>query len=119
MGVSRSAVWPQVVAIALMGLGAAGCSSDSGRFSDSSANGAPRGEVTGSIPQGGNRVDSQPLPHLANNTGEGISGGGRGMGSYQPANGDVTGSVRAAPPPPTFTWEGGTAVTVEIGRAHV
>jgi murein DD-endopeptidase MepM/ murein hydrolase activator NlpD len=114
-GSRGSAIWPRVVAIALMGLGAAGCS-DSGRFSDFSSNSAPRGEVAGSIPQGGSRVDSQPLPRLADNSGAGISGGGRGMGSYQPANGDVTGSLAAAPPPATFTWEGGTAITVRPGE---
>jgi murein DD-endopeptidase MepM/ murein hydrolase activator NlpD len=97
-----------------MGLGAAGCS-DYGRFSDPGYDGTSRGEVTGSIPQGGNRVDSRPLPHLAN-AGEGTSGGGRGMGSYQPAN-DVTGSLPPAPPPPSFTWEGGTPITVAPGES--
>lgn len=110
----RSAIWPQMVAIALMGLGAAGCANDSGRFSDfSSNNSASSSETTGSIPQGANHVDSKPLPHLASN--DGMSGGGRGMGSYQPG-GDVTGSVPAAPPPPTWTWEGGTPVTVRPGE---
>jgi murein DD-endopeptidase MepM/ murein hydrolase activator NlpD len=107
-----SAVWPQVVAIALMGLGAAGCTSDSGRFSDFSSDNSSRGEVTGSI--GTNRVESKPLPHLASN--EGVSGGGRGMGSYQPGNGDVTGSLPAAPPRPAWTWEGGTPITVGAGE---
>ncbi len=30
----RPAVWPQLVAISLMGLAVAGCSADSGRFGD-------------------------------------------------------------------------------------
>ena len=90
-----SAGWPQMVAIALMGMGFAGCSANSGRFSDIfGADRAPRGEVTGSIPPSGDRVESHPLPHLAGN--DGWSGGGRGMGSYQPGSGDVTGSL---PPP--------------------
>jgi murein DD-endopeptidase MepM/ murein hydrolase activator NlpD len=112
-----SAVWPQVVAIALMGLGAASCSSDSGRFSDYGSNGAPRGEVTGSIPQGANHVEAHPLPHLASN--DGASGGGRGMASYQPGGGDVTGSLPPAqtPPPPVWSWEGGTPVTVAPGES--
>jgi murein DD-endopeptidase MepM/ murein hydrolase activator NlpD len=39
------------------------------------------------------------------------------MGSYQPANGDVTGSLPPpAPPPPTWTWEGGTPVTLAPGE---
>jgi len=114
-----SAVWPQVVAIALMGLGAASCSSDSGRFSDYGANSAPRGEVTGSIPQGANHVETHPLAHLANNAGDGASGGGRGMGSYQPGSSDVTGSLPPAqtPPPPAWSWEGGTPVTVAPGES--
>ena len=108
-----SAGWPQVVAIALMGVGLASCS-DSGRFSDYGASGPPRGEVTGSIPQN-DRIESRPLPHLASNAGDGVSGGGHGLGSYQPGGGDVTGSI-AEPPPPTFTWEGGTPVTVGPGE---
>jgi murein DD-endopeptidase MepM/ murein hydrolase activator NlpD len=108
-GSRRSAVWPQVLAVALMGLGAAGCT-DSARFSDFDSD-RPRGEVTGSIPQSGNHVDSRALPRL----GDGVSGGGRGMGTYQPGNGDVTGSLPPAPPPPRFTWEGGTPITVGPG----
>jgi murein DD-endopeptidase MepM/ murein hydrolase activator NlpD len=118
MGASRSVVWPQVVAIALMGIGAAGCSSDSGRFSDFGSDRPLFGDATGSIPpnanQSANHVESHALPHLANNAGEGTSGGGRGMGSYQPGNGDVTGAL--SPPPPSFTWEGGTPVTVARGE---
>ena len=113
-GSRRSAVWPQVLAVALMGLGAAGCT-DSGRFADFDSD-RPRGEVTGSVPQPGNRVESRALPRL----GDGVSGGGRGMGSYQPGNGDVTGALPPSapppPPPPRFTWEGGTPITVAPGE---
>ena len=114
----RSAVGLQLGAIALIGLGLASCSSDSGRFTSDIFGGdnPPRNEVTGSIPQGSYAVDSRPLPHLASNAGEGTSGGGRGMGSYQPANGDVTGSLREAPPPPTWTWEGGTPIVLAPGE---
>jgi murein DD-endopeptidase MepM/ murein hydrolase activator NlpD len=109
----RSAVWPQVLAVALMGLGAAGCT-DSSRFAEFDSE-RPRGEVTGSVPQPGNRVESRVLPRL----GDGVSGGGRGMGSYQPGNGDVTGALPPPapppPPPPRFTWEGGTPITVAPG----
>jgi len=114
----RSAIGPQVVAIALIGFGAAGCSSDSGRFSDPfSYDGGPRGEVTGSVPQSApvSHVDSQPMPRIAANAG-GTSGGGRGMGSYQPGNNDVTGALPPpAPPPPVWTWEGGKPITVAPG----
>jgi murein DD-endopeptidase MepM/ murein hydrolase activator NlpD len=113
MSASRGwAIWPQVVAITLIGFGAASCSSDSGRFNFGSDNGPPPGEVTGSIPQGGNHVDSKPLPRLA----DGTSGGGRGMGSYQPGGSDVTGSLPPAPPPPSWTWEGGTPITLKPGE---
>jgi murein DD-endopeptidase MepM/ murein hydrolase activator NlpD len=110
----RSAIGPQVVAVALMGLGVASCS-DSDRFSNIfSSDNSSRNEVTGSIAQ--NRVDSRPMPHLAN-AGDGTSGGGHGMGSYQPRSGDVTGSLPpAAPPPPAWTWEGGRPITVSSGE---
>lgn len=114
----RSAVGPRVVAIALIGLGAASCSSDSGRFGSDSSFGDG---VTGSIPQSSSagHVDSRPLPHLAGNSGGGVSGGGRGMGSYQPGNGGITGSVSPAPapPPPTWTWEGGKPIIVARGES--
>ena len=37
------------------------------------------------------------------------------MASFQPGGGDVTGSV-PAPPPPSWSWDGGTAITVEPGE---
>ena len=118
----RSASWPQVVAISLIGFGAASCS-DSGRFSDIfGSDSQPRGEVTGSIQsrpaagqgqgQGQGHVESRPIPPLAHADGQGVSGGGRGMGSYQPGNADITGSV----PPPQWTWEGGTPIVVARGE---
>jgi murein DD-endopeptidase MepM/ murein hydrolase activator NlpD len=117
----RSAAWPQLVAISLIGLSVAGCSADSGRFNEgfgsSSSAPPPRSEVTGSIPQTApaSHIESQPLPHLAS-AGDGTSGGGRGMGSYQP-NGEVTGSITTPPPPPpAWTWDGGTAITVRPGE---
>ena len=39
------------------------------------------------------------------------------MGSYQPGNSEITGSVSPpAPPPPRWTWEGGTPITVAPGE---
>jgi murein DD-endopeptidase MepM/ murein hydrolase activator NlpD len=115
----RSGFGPRVVAIALIGLGTASCSSDSGRLSDifGSDNNSSH-EATGSIPHGGDgRVESGPMPHLAGHNGEGTSGGGRGMGSYQPGHGEVTGSLTpASPPPPTWTWEGGKPIVVAPGE---
>ena len=113
----RWAIWPRLVAVSLIGLGAASCSSNSGRFSDVfSSNSSSRTETTGSIPQTSpsSHIQSQPLPRLAG-ADPGMSGGGRGMGSYEP-NGETTGSVPAAPPPPTWTWEGGTPIVVAPGE---
>ena len=116
----RLAIWPQLVAISLIGIGAAGCSADSGRFNQGFSSSNPpsaRSDVTGSIPQTApaSRIESRPLPHLAA-ADDGSSGGGRGMGSYQPAGSEVTGSIVAAPPPPSWTWEGGTPIMVEPGE---
>jgi murein DD-endopeptidase MepM/ murein hydrolase activator NlpD len=111
----RSAFWPRIVAVSLIGLGVANCSSDSGRlFGPTSAS---RNDTTGSIPQStpAGHVDSRPLPHLAGAEPQGSSGGGQGMASYQP-NTEVTGSLPAAPPPPVWTWEGGTPITVAPGE---
>jgi murein DD-endopeptidase MepM/ murein hydrolase activator NlpD len=38
------------------------------------------------------------------------------MGSYQLGSSEVTGSIPAAPPPPVWTWEGGTPITVGPGE---
>jgi len=116
----RSAVWPQLVAISLIGVLAASCSADSGRFPEgfgSNSSTSSRGDVTGSIPQTApaSHIQNQPLPHLAG-ADDGSSGGGRGMGSYQAGGSEVTGSITAAPPPPVWTWEGGTPITVGPGE---
>jgi murein DD-endopeptidase MepM/ murein hydrolase activator NlpD len=114
-----SAFWPQVVAISLIGLGAAGCS-DSGRFTNIFASDPPaHPEVTGSVTQRppASRVVARPLPPLASANTNGYSGGGRGLGSYQPGNGEVTGALRPSPPPPKWTWEGGTPIIVGPGES--
>lgn len=88
-----------------------GCA-DSGRFSDTfGSEPATHSGVTGSIAP--SPVVSRPLPPVAS-ADSGVSGGGRGMGSYQ--QGDVTGSVAPPPPPPQWTWEGGTPIVVEPGE---
>jgi len=38
------------------------------------------------------------------------------MASYQPGSTKITGSVPAAPPPPAWTWEGGTPITMAPGE---
>jgi murein DD-endopeptidase MepM/ murein hydrolase activator NlpD len=84
-----SAFWRQAIALTLIGLGAASCS-DSDRFSDIfGPDPYARNQVTGSIQQRApaptGHIDSQPLPPVASAETQGVSGGGRGMGSYQPA----------------------------------
>ena len=62
----RSASWPQLVAISLIGIGVASCSVDSGRFNEgfgSSNPPAAHGDVTGSIES--SHVESRPLPQVA------------------------------------------------------
>jgi murein DD-endopeptidase MepM/ murein hydrolase activator NlpD len=115
----RSASWPHLVAISLIGIGVASCSADSGRFNEGFGSSNPHGDVTGSVqsaPSG--HVESRPLPHIGS-ADDGTSGGGHGMGSYsgpyQP-KGEVTGSIAAPPPPPAWSWEGGTPITVEPGE---
>jgi len=108
----HSAFGPQVVAVALIGLGVASCT-DSDRFINPFASdNASRNEVTGSVSSGGSgHVDSRPIAHLNGSSGEGTSGGGRGMGSYQLGDADVTGTV-----PPKWTWEGGKPIIVAPGE---
>ena len=111
----RTALWPQLVAISLIGIGAAGCS-DSGRFSETfGPDPATHSGVTGSIPArpASGPVVSRSLPPVAS-ADSGVSGGGRGMGSYQPS--EVTGSVPPPTPPPQWTWEGGTPIIVGPGE---
>ena len=109
-----SANWPFLVAVSLIGLNAASCSSDSGRFGEGFGSNNSRAETTGSISQSSptSHIQSQPLPRLAS-ADPGSSGGGRGMGSYEP-EGEVTGSLPA--PQPTYTWEGGTPIVVAPGE---
>jgi murein DD-endopeptidase MepM/ murein hydrolase activator NlpD len=126
----------------LVAVSAAGCSADTTRFSDQplgnpfASKAAPAAtEVTGSIKSTG-QVQSQPLAPpagqvasaplqppavrpatVASNTG-GVAGGGRGMASYNPSPGDITGSVNAprpVAPARAWDWDGGTAVTVGQG----
>jgi murein DD-endopeptidase MepM/ murein hydrolase activator NlpD len=139
IGGLRSRLLPSASALALL-IGIAGCSGDATRFND---NPYGRNDATGSIPPGqsapSGRVESRPLPPAtAQNapvasppttvaTGGGTVGGGRGMSSYtpppahaptRPAASDVTGSVAPKPAAPsgTWTWDGGTPVTVAQGE---
>jgi murein DD-endopeptidase MepM/ murein hydrolase activator NlpD len=93
----RSSPWPLAIALALVSIGAAGCSAESTRFGETpyAARGGP-GEATGSIPSGQgapvDRVETRPLqtsqlppaqsPAPVASTV--VGGGGRGMASYSP-----------------------------------
>ena len=131
---------PRVLVLALIAVGAAGCS-DTSRFNDN-----PYGsrEVTGSIAPGQpapvGRVTQNPLPPpnaqahpVATATAtNGVAGGSRGMGSYAPPAAapsppaptpEITGSVAspvaaAAPrrPQGEWSWDGGTAITIKPGE---
>lgn len=107
----RWAIWPQVVAISLIGLGAASCS-DTERFSslvdtDSTA----RSNNAGSIPQGApvpaadsGSVVGKPMPPIATTAGGGMASG----------RSEITGSVQS--PSRGWTWEGGTPIVVGPGE---
>jgi murein DD-endopeptidase MepM/ murein hydrolase activator NlpD len=128
----------RAIALAAIAVSAAGCSADSNRFTDGpfASRGTP-GEVTGSVgsPQAApiGRVETTRLPPPTDPSGTysadtGVAGGGRGLASFHPAQGqapapEITGTVpapvvRKPPPPaaPQWTWDGGTAVTVAQGE---
>jgi murein DD-endopeptidase MepM/ murein hydrolase activator NlpD len=130
----RSQIMPRVAVLALIAIGAAGCS-DSGRFDSNpyaSRQAPPPQETTGSIaarPASSGRIESQPLPApsrpatVAANGG--VATGAQGLGAYRPGvqTSEVTGSVsvpRAPAPQPApvghWTWEGGSPITVEQGE---
>jgi murein DD-endopeptidase MepM/ murein hydrolase activator NlpD len=79
----RTAIWPQLVAISLIGLGVAGCA-DSGRFGDlfgstGSTNTAARSDAYGAAAPSASatHIEAKPLPHLASAE-EGAPGYGAG-----------------------------------------
>ena len=96
----RPAVWPQLVAISLMGLGVAGCSANSARFGDwfGSANSSMSrndATVTGSQTASASHIEGKPLPHLAG-ADDGSTSAGRGTGSYPSSYQTASGSAPAA-----------------------
>jgi murein DD-endopeptidase MepM/ murein hydrolase activator NlpD len=139
----RARPLPRVLALAVIAIGAAACSSESTRFNSSPY--ASQQEATGSIqqqraPMGS--VQTSALPPPGNQAGygneynqygnqaaapppSGVSGGGRGMASYQPGQSSepvMTGSVQApagqsphALPPPIRTAAAKGAPASKIG----
>src|SRR6516162_1956486 len=92
----RTAIWPQLVAISLIGLGLAGCA-DSGRFGDlfgstGSTNTAARGDAYGAAAPSASaaHIEAKPLPHLASaeegapGYGAGATRAGASPSHYQP-----------------------------------
>jgi murein DD-endopeptidase MepM/ murein hydrolase activator NlpD len=132
---------PRRLAIALIALGLAGCSSEVTRFDDNPfANpfkDTPSREVTGSAPvvqsAPSGRIEAQPLPQTQSYQGPppdpyhqstlppspGTSGGSGGMTSYGPvpaSPADVTAVARHVPAAADWQWDGGTAITVAPGE---
>jgi murein DD-endopeptidase MepM/ murein hydrolase activator NlpD len=102
----RSRALPRVLALAVIAVGAAACSSESTRFNSGPY--ASQQEATGSIqqqraPTSSVQTSSLPPPSVsqpASIPASGVSGGGRGMASYYPGQqGDpvTTGSTQAPP----------------------
>jgi murein DD-endopeptidase MepM/ murein hydrolase activator NlpD len=103
----RSAIWPQLVAISLIGLAVAGCA-DSGRFGDlfgSTTASTTRADPPGFGAPNTSQVEARPLPHLAN-VDAGAPAYGRDAGGYRP---DANGAARTASPPPAYRSPAGAA----------
>ncbi len=107
VGPQRSLPWTQLAVFAAVAFAAAGCSSESSRFTDpfNSKGGSAGREVTGSVASKPRAVQSQPLPPL------------------QAAAPDTRAITHGAPPPAPsrtalkgWTWEGGTPVMVQPGE---
>jgi murein DD-endopeptidase MepM/ murein hydrolase activator NlpD len=134
----------RTIALLTVGFIAANCSSDATRLNENpfaSRSSAP--ESTGSVPPGqaapNGQIESRPLaaPPMAGQplpppagrrpgTFGGMSGGGQGMGSFQPSADygrpqagapDTTGAVPRlrSEPKSGWNWEGGTPITVAPG----
>ncbi len=97
----RTAIWPQLVAISLIGLGVASCA-DTTRFGDlfgstgSTNTSALRSDANGPAAQGASptAIEAKPLPHLASAEDGAV---GNGSGWYQSQTGN--GAARAYAPP--------------------
>jgi murein DD-endopeptidase MepM/ murein hydrolase activator NlpD len=116
---ARSRALSGIAAAALLAAGLAGCTSDMSRFNDGpfASRAAPQPEVTGSVqPQPTGRVESQALPPPSR-----TQNGAPGIGSYQPQpqgappRAEYTGSIPQQPAPNSWSWDGGTAITVAQG----
>lgn len=131
----RSWPLPRVLALAVIAVGVAACSSEATRFNSNPY--ASQQEATGSIqqprvPSGSVQTSSLPPPpgsQAASTPPSGVSGGGRGMASYHPGQSSepaATDSVQAPPrqsphalPPPIRTAAAkGAPSSRRIGPTH-
>ena len=97
----RTAIWPQLVAISLIGVGVAGCA-DSSRFSDlfgPTNTASVRADAYSPGPQSASAssIEAKPLPHLASAE-EGFPGSGGGR--YQSQTGNP--ATRSGAPQPQY-----------------
>ena len=139
--------WLRPALLGALAVGIAGCSADTTRFGNPNASpyassSAPPSEVTGTVqPAPTAHISSQPLPPPPNTSRPatvatvGVTGGGNGMGSYNPsypAPAPLPAPVHTALPPPparsevtgaisheahsNWNWDGGTAIVVGAGE---
>jgi murein DD-endopeptidase MepM/ murein hydrolase activator NlpD len=127
----RSWPLPRALALAAIAFGAVACSSETTRFNDNPFSSLGRqSEATGSVPQAHtapvSRVQTSQLPPPTASrpatvaTGSGISGGGRGLASYQPGQSSdpvVTGTVQTPPYQSSRAPASTTRLPPAVGRA--
>ena len=111
----RTAIWPQLVAISLIGCGVAGCA-DTTRFGDlfgSTSSIPSRSDAYGPGAQSAsaNRIEAAPLPHLAN-VDNGASAYDRNAGGYQP---DANATART---PASYHPPAAAAAPARTASAH-
>ena len=146
---SRRRRLSRLAVLGVVAVGFAGCSADTSRFGNPNASpyasrSAAPAEVTGSVQAApASHIASQPLPppptasRPATVASTGVSGGGQGMGSYNPAPGpapmvahaplpppparDVTGSIARQPAPSVAAAPRALAVpaAAPIGNVHI
>jgi murein DD-endopeptidase MepM/ murein hydrolase activator NlpD len=105
----RTAIWPQLVAISLIGIGLAGCA-DSGRFGDlfgsTTTGSTTRADAPAFAAPPGSAVEARPLPHLAN-VDDGASAHDRS--GYQPNDSGAAAVAPSYRSPPVATAPARTA----------
>ncbi|HEY7663209.1 MAG TPA: peptidoglycan DD-metalloendopeptidase family protein [Xanthobacteraceae bacterium] len=109
----RSRDWLRAIALTLMTVGLAACSSDASRFNGSLLGANSSSEATGSIAQGqgsAGRVESQPVPPQSAQAQPVPSGATRVAAAGRP---ESAGSVvRKGGAGASWSWDGGKAITV-------